>query len=58
MGEKKYNKVLTTILIIGIALVFAVLGFWGFEIYKKYYTKKNANDQNCWHIKSFNQRYT
>ena len=44
MGEKKYNKVLTTILIIGIVLVFAVLGFWGFEIYKKYYTKKNAND--------------
>ena len=30
MGEKKYNKVLTTILIIGIVLVFAVLGFWGF----------------------------
>lgn len=44
MGEKKYNKVLTTILIIGIVLVFAVLGFWGFEIYKKYYTKKDAND--------------
>ena len=40
MGEKKYNKVLTTILIIGIVLVFAVLGFWGFEIYQKYYTKK------------------
>ena len=44
MGEKKYNKVLTTVLIIGIVLVFAVLGFWGFEIYKKYYTKKDAND--------------
>lgn len=44
MREKKYNKVLTTILIIGIILVFAVLGFWGFEIYKKYYIKKDAND--------------
>lgn len=44
MGDKKYNKVLTTVLIIATVLVFAVFGFWGYEIYKKYYTKKDAND--------------
>ena len=43
MKEKKYNKVLTVILIIVVIAIFIVLGFWGFDLYQKYYINSSAN---------------
>lgn len=43
MKEKKYNKVLTVILIIVVVAIFVVLGFWGFDLYQKYYINASAN---------------
>ena len=43
MKEKKYNKVLTVILIIVVVAIFIVLGFWGFDLYQKYYINASAN---------------
>lgn len=43
MENKKYNKVLTVILVIGVISVLIIFGFWGYEIYKKYYMQKEAN---------------
>ncbi len=44
MIDKKYNKVLTIVLVIVVIAIFLVLGFWGYDIYKKYYINKGAND--------------
>ncbi len=43
MEEKKYNKVLTVILIVVVAAIFIVLGFWGYDLYQKYYINASAN---------------
>ena len=43
MGEKKYSKVLTVILVIVVVAIFIVLGFWGYDLYQKYYINLSAN---------------
>ena len=43
MEGKKYNKVLTVILVIVVAAIFIVLGFWGYDLYQKYYINVSAN---------------
>lgn len=44
MIDKKYNKVLTVILVIVGVLIVGALGFWGYEIYTQYYTKKSTKE--------------
>ena len=52
MKEKKFNKVLTVILIIVVIAIFIVLGFWGFDLYQKYYINASANQA----LDEFNNR--
>ena len=52
MKEKKYNKVLTVILIIVVVAIFIVLAFWGFDLYQKYYINASANQA----LDEFNNR--
>ncbi len=52
MEEKKYGKVLTVILVIVVIAIFIVLGFWGYDIYQKYYTNKDLNEA----VDEFNNR--
>lgn len=40
MGESKYSKLLTAILIIVVAGVLILLGFLGFDVYRKFATEK------------------
>lgn len=54
MEEKKYNKVLTVILIIIVVAIFIVLGFWGYDLYQKYYINTSANQA----IEEFDNRVT
>jgi len=44
MLDKKYNKVLNIVLIISAVVIIGLLGFWGYQIYKKYYINKEANE--------------
>ena len=39
MTNKKYNKVLTIVFIIVVAIIFILLGFWGYDTYRKYYQR-------------------
>lgn len=43
MVDKRYNKLLTVVLIIVLIIIFALLGFWGYETYKKYYQEKDID---------------
>lgn len=43
MLNKKYNKTLTIVLIIMVIVVAIVLGFWGYNIYQRYYAQKDAS---------------
>lgn len=52
MIDKKYNKVLTIVLVIIVIAIFIVLGFLGYDVYKKYYINKDANEA----IEEFNNR--
>lgn len=40
----KYNKVLTVVISIALVTIFLVIGFWGYDVYKRNKTKKNAQD--------------
>ena len=42
MGDSKYSKLLTVILIIVVVGVVILLGFLGFDVYKKFTTKKEV----------------
>ena len=42
MGDSKYSKLLTVILIIVVVGVGILLGFLGFDVYKKFTTKKEV----------------
>ena len=44
MLDKKYNKALTVILIIVVIAIFVILGFWGYDVYRKYYINNGANE--------------
>lgn len=44
MQEKKYNKILTIVLVIVAILILVIFGFWFYDIYKRYYVKKEANE--------------
>lgn len=44
MIDKKYNKVLTIVLVIIVIAIFIVLGFLGYDVYRKYYINKDANE--------------
>ena len=44
MSNRKYNKVLTVILIIVVAAIFGVLGFWGFDLAQRYFINSDANE--------------
>ncbi len=43
MKDKKYNKILTIVLIVTGVIVLILFGFWGYDIYKKYYHNKDIN---------------
>lgn len=43
MIDKKYNKILTVVLVIVVTIIFALLGFWGYETYKKYFQEKDKD---------------
>lgn len=42
--EKKYNKVLNIVLIVGSVLLVILLAFWGYKIYQKFYINKSAGE--------------
>lgn len=44
MGNSKYNKVLTAVLIIVIIVVVGLLLFFGFDVYRKYYIEKEGKE--------------
>lgn len=44
MAENRYSKVLTIILIIIVIAVVILLGFFGYDIYKKFSSKKSAQE--------------
>ena len=44
MIDRRYNKVLTVLLVIIVLATFIALGFWGYDILEKYYIDKNANE--------------
>lgn len=44
MTERRYSKVLTIILIIIIIAVVILIGFFGYDMYKKFTTKKSAEE--------------
>ena len=44
MIEKKYNKVLTVILVIVVIAIFVILGFWGYDLYQRYYINSSSNE--------------
>ena len=43
MINSKYNKVLTVVLDIVVIIIFALLGFWGYQTYKKYFQEKDID---------------
>ncbi len=44
MREKKFNKVLTIILVIVVIAIFIIIGFWGYDLYQRYYINTSANE--------------
>ncbi len=44
MKEKKFNKVLTIILVIVVIAIFVIIGFWGYDLYQRYYINTSANE--------------
>ena len=44
MFNNKYSKFLTVLLVIAIIAIIAVIGYLGYDIYKKYYTNKEAEE--------------
>ena len=44
MLDKKYNKVLTIILVIVVIAIFVILGFWGYDLFQKYSINSDEND--------------
>lgn len=44
MREKKFNKVLTIILVIVVIAIFVIIGFWGYDLYQRYYINTSANE--------------
>lgn len=44
MREKKFNKVLTIILAIVVIAIFIIIGFWGYDLYQRYYINSSANE--------------
>ena len=42
--NNKFDKVLTVLLIIIVVALIVAAGFWGFDIFQKYYINKNANE--------------
>lgn len=44
MSENRYSKVLTIILIVIIIAVIILLGFFGYDVYKKFSTEKSAEE--------------
>lgn len=38
----KYNKILTTVIVIAVVVIFAVIGFWGYDIYKRNKVNREA----------------
>ena len=43
MVDKRYNKVLTVILIIVVIVIFALLGFWGYDTIKRYFQERDKD---------------
>lgn len=42
--DKKYNKILTVVLVIAVLIIVALLGFWIYDIYKTNLTNREANE--------------
>lgn len=43
MIDKRYNKVLTVVLIIVVVVIFALLGFWGYDTIKRYFQEQDKD---------------
>lgn len=44
MFNSKYSNILTTVLIVAIILIIALIAYFSYDIYRKYYTNKDAGD--------------
>lgn len=44
MVDNRFNKILTIIIIISLIGLFIVMGFWGYDIFQKYYIRNGAED--------------
>lgn len=58
MGENKYSKVLTVILVIVVLGVLVLLGFLGVDVYKKFATKKAIAEVVDQYDNSLNEKNT
>ena len=52
MIDNRFNKILTTIIVITLIGLFIVMGFWGYDIFQKYYIRNGAEDA----VNEFDQR--
>lgn len=43
MVDKRYNKVLTVVLIIVVVVIFTLLGFWGYDTIKRYFKEQDKD---------------
>ena len=44
MVDHRFNKILTIIIVISLIGLFIVMGFWGYDIFQKYYIRNGAED--------------
>ena len=44
MVDNRFNKILTIIIVISLIGLFIVMGFWGYDIFQKYYIRNGAED--------------
>lgn len=54
--DKSYNKVLNIVLIVSAVIIILLLGFWGWQIYNKYYINRNANQAVNEFVEAVEQR--
>lgn len=44
MVDNRFNKILTIIIVISLIGLFIVMGFWGYDIFQKYYIRNGAEE--------------
>ena len=56
MVDNRFNKILTIIIVISLIGLFIVMGFWGYDIFQKYYIRNGAEDAVDEFDKKLNER--